>query len=58
MLYIYNKQVIIKLNNLFICSRSLVDNLYRVSPLFVFSSNESYYVSSKRNEPSTSTNQT
>ena len=39
-----NKQVFIKLNNFFICSRSLIDSLYLVIPLFVLPSNENDHI--------------
>ena len=52
----YNKHVFIKLNDFFICSRSLVNSIYRVSPLFVFPSNESYHISHKKKK--LNTNQT
>ena len=40
-----NKQVFIKLNNLFICSGSLIDSVYHVIPLSVLPSNENYHTS-------------
>ena len=48
----YKKQVFIKMNDLFICLGSLVDNLYHVTSLFIQSSNENYHVSDNRKEPS------
>ena len=51
--YIYNKRVFIKLNDSFICSRSLVDNLYCISLLSILPSNENYHVLHKMKEPIT-----
>ena len=48
-----NKHVFIKLNNSFICSQSLIDSLYHISPLSIFPTNENYHISRKRKEPST-----
>ena len=48
-----NKQVFIKLNNLFICSGSLIDSVYHVIPLSVLPINENYHISQKMKEPST-----
>ena len=46
-----NKQVFSKMNDLFICSKSLLDNLYRLSPLSLLPSNENNHVPLKRKEP-------
>ena len=52
-----NKHVFIKWNNSFICSKSLIDSLYRVIPLSFLPSNENYHTSQKRKEPSTNQTQ-
>ena len=49
----FNQQVIIKMNVLFICSRSMVDNFYNVTPLSLLPSDENNHISSKRKEPNT-----
>ena len=49
----FNNQVIIKMNDLFICSGSLVDNLYHMTLLSLFPSNENNHISLKRKEPNT-----
>ena len=36
------------MNDLFICLGSLIDNLYRVIPLFFLPSNENYHISQKK----------
>ena len=51
-----NKQVFIKLNNSFICLRSLIDSLY-VIPLYALPSNENYHISQQRKEPNTNQTQ-
>ena len=51
-----NKQVCSKMNDLFICLESLLDNRYYVSPLSLLPSNENNHIPLKRKE--ISTNQT
>ena len=56
-LVFFNQQVIIKMNVLFICSRSLVDNFYNVTPLSLLPSDENNHISPKRKEPNTNQTQ-
>ena len=56
-LVFFNQQVIIKMNVLFICSRSMVDNFYNVTPLSLLPSDENNHISSKRKEPNTNQTQ-
>ena len=47
--FFYDKKVFTKMNDLFICSGSLIDSLYCLTLLFVLPSNENYHISHKRN---------